>query len=63
LIARLSRAETIGRLRPAGDRNVGPARTPAPQESPPTEVLQGFIDGELMRWSKVVKSAGLAATE
>jgi len=34
-----------------------------PQESPPPETLQSFIDGELVRWGKVVKSAGLAATE
>jgi len=25
--------------------------------------LQGFIDSELVRWGKVVKSAGLAGTE
>jgi hypothetical protein len=25
--------------------------------------LQGFIDDELVRWGKVVKSAGLAGTE
>ena len=34
-----------------------------PQTSPPPEALQGFIDGEVVRWGKVVKSAGLAATE
>ena len=34
-----------------------------PQTSPPPEALQGFIDSELMRWGKVVKSAGLAGTE
>jgi tripartite-type tricarboxylate transporter receptor subunit TctC len=34
-----------------------------PQTSPPPEALQGFIDGELVRWGKVVKSAGLAGTE
>jgi hypothetical protein len=32
-------------------------------ESPPPEALQGFIDSELVRWGKVVKSAGLAGTE
>jgi hypothetical protein len=25
--------------------------------------MQGFIDGELMHWGKVVKSAGLAGSE
>jgi tripartite-type tricarboxylate transporter receptor subunit TctC len=35
----------------------------APQASPPPETLQSFIDGELVRWGKVVKSAGLAATQ
>jgi tripartite-type tricarboxylate transporter receptor subunit TctC len=35
----------------------------APQTSPPPETLQGFIDDELVRWGKVVKSAGLAGTE
>jgi tripartite-type tricarboxylate transporter receptor subunit TctC len=34
-----------------------------PQTSPPPETLQNFIDDELVRWGKVVKSAGLAATE
>jgi tripartite-type tricarboxylate transporter receptor subunit TctC len=34
-----------------------------PQESPRPETLQSFIDGELVRWGKVVKSAGLAGTE
>jgi tripartite-type tricarboxylate transporter receptor subunit TctC len=34
-----------------------------PQTSPPPETLQSFIDGELVRWGKVVKSAGLAGTE
>jgi tripartite-type tricarboxylate transporter receptor subunit TctC len=34
-----------------------------PQASPPPEVLQSFIDDELVRWGKVVKSAGLAGTE
>jgi len=34
-----------------------------PQASPPPETLQSFIDGELARWGKVVKSAGLAATQ
>jgi tripartite-type tricarboxylate transporter receptor subunit TctC len=34
-----------------------------PQASPPPETLQGFIDGELMRWGTVVKSAGLAGSE
>ena len=33
------------------------------QASPPPETLQSFIDGELARWGKVVKSAGLAATQ
>ena len=34
-----------------------------PQTSPPPEALQGFIGSELIRWGKVVKSAGLAGTE
>jgi tripartite-type tricarboxylate transporter receptor subunit TctC len=34
-----------------------------PQTSPPPETLQNFIDGELVRWGKVVKAAGLAGTE
>jgi tripartite-type tricarboxylate transporter receptor subunit TctC len=34
-----------------------------PQMSPPPDTLQGFIDSELVRWGKVVKSAGLAGTE
>jgi len=34
-----------------------------PQTSPPPEALQGFIGSELVRWGKVVKSAGLAGTE
>jgi tripartite-type tricarboxylate transporter receptor subunit TctC len=34
-----------------------------PQTSPPPESLQSFIDGELVRWGKVVKAAGLAGTE
>ena len=34
-----------------------------PQASPPPEVLQNFIDDELVRWGKVVKSAGLAGTQ
>ena len=34
-----------------------------PQTSPPQETLQSFIDNELVRWGKVVKSAGLAGTE
>jgi len=34
-----------------------------PQTSPPPEALQAFIDSELVRWDKVVKSAGLAGTE
>ena len=34
-----------------------------PQTSPPPDKLQGFIDDELVRWGKVVKSAGLAGTE
>jgi len=34
-----------------------------PQASPPPEMLQNFIDGEVLRWSKVVKSAGLAGTQ
>lgn len=33
------------------------------QTSPPPEKLQAFIDDELVRWGKVVKSAGLAGTE
>jgi len=34
-----------------------------PQMSPPPEKLQGFINAELVRWGKVVKTAGLAGTE
>jgi len=34
-----------------------------PQKSPPPETLQKFIDDELVRWGKVVKSAGLASTQ
>ncbi len=34
-----------------------------PQTSPPPEALQSFIDAELVRWGKVVKSAGLAGSE
>jgi tripartite-type tricarboxylate transporter receptor subunit TctC len=34
-----------------------------PQTSPPPETLQGFIDDEMVRWGKMVKSAGLAGTE
>jgi tripartite-type tricarboxylate transporter receptor subunit TctC len=34
-----------------------------PQTSPPPDKLQSFIDDELARWGKVVKSAGLAGTE
>jgi tripartite-type tricarboxylate transporter receptor subunit TctC len=34
-----------------------------PQTSPAPEALQGFIGSELVRWGKVVKSAGLAGTE
>jgi tripartite-type tricarboxylate transporter receptor subunit TctC len=34
-----------------------------PQTSPPPEALQGFIDSELVRWGKVVRSAGLAGSE
>jgi tripartite-type tricarboxylate transporter receptor subunit TctC len=34
-----------------------------PQTSPPQETLQSFIDDEMVRWGKVVKSAGLAGTE
>lgn len=34
-----------------------------PQSSPPPEKLQDFINAELARWGKVVKTAGLAGTE
>jgi tripartite-type tricarboxylate transporter receptor subunit TctC len=34
-----------------------------PQTSPSPESLQSFIDDEVVRWGKVVKSAGLAATQ
>jgi len=34
-----------------------------PQASPPPEALASFIDGEVVRWGKVVKSAGLAGTQ
>jgi len=29
----------------------------------PPEELQRFIDGEIVRWGKVVQQAGLAGTE
>jgi tripartite-type tricarboxylate transporter receptor subunit TctC len=35
----------------------------APQTSPPPSALQPFIDEEVVRWGKVVRSAGLAETE
>jgi tripartite-type tricarboxylate transporter receptor subunit TctC len=35
----------------------------APQSSPPPEKLQDFINAEMLRWGKVVKTAGLAGTE
>jgi len=34
-----------------------------PQSSPPPDQLQSFIDAEMVRWGKVVKTAGLAGTE
>ena len=34
-----------------------------PQTSPPPDKLQAFIDDELVRWGKVVKSARLTGTE
>ena len=34
-----------------------------PQSSPPPEKLQDFINAEMVRWGKVVKTAGLAGTE
>jgi tripartite-type tricarboxylate transporter receptor subunit TctC len=34
-----------------------------PQSSPPPDQLQAFIDAEMVRWGKVVKTAGLAGTE
>ena len=50
----LSRAEVRNRLTFLGL---------TPQTSPAPEQLQAFINDELVRWGKVVKSAGLAATE
>jgi tripartite-type tricarboxylate transporter receptor subunit TctC len=35
----------------------------APQASPPPEKLQDFINAEMVRWGKVVKTAGLAGTQ
>ncbi len=35
----------------------------APQTSPPPSTLQAFIDDEMLRWSKVVRAAGVAGTE
>ena len=35
----------------------------APQTSPPPDMLQAFINDEVVRWGKVVRAAGLAATE
>jgi tripartite-type tricarboxylate transporter receptor subunit TctC len=35
----------------------------APQASPPPEQLQDFINAEMVRWGKVVKTAGLAGTQ
>jgi tripartite-type tricarboxylate transporter receptor subunit TctC len=35
----------------------------APQTSPPPDMLQAFINDEMVRWGKVVRAAGLAATE
>ncbi len=34
-----------------------------PQSGPATEKLQDFINAEMVRWGKVVKTAGLAGTE
>jgi len=35
----------------------------APQSSPPPEKLQDFINAEMVRWGKVVKTAGLSGTQ
>jgi tripartite-type tricarboxylate transporter receptor subunit TctC len=35
----------------------------APQTSPPPSTLQAFIDDEMLRWGKVVRTAGAAGTE
>ena len=35
----------------------------APQTSPPPDMLQAFINDEVVRWGKVVRAADLAATE
>ena len=34
-----------------------------PVGSPPVEALQGFINGEMERWARIVQQAGLAGTE
>jgi len=34
-----------------------------PADSPPPDVLQRFIDAEIVRWSKVVELAGIAGTQ
>jgi tripartite-type tricarboxylate transporter receptor subunit TctC len=34
-----------------------------PQSSPPPDKLQDYINSEMVRWGKVVKTAGLAGTE
>ena len=35
----------------------------APQSSPPPDKLQDFINAEMVRWGKVVVTAGLAGTQ
>jgi hypothetical protein len=35
----------------------------APQTNPPPDMLQAFINDEVVRWGKVVRAAGLAVTE
>jgi tripartite-type tricarboxylate transporter receptor subunit TctC len=35
----------------------------APQTSPPPGTLQAFIDDEMLRWGKIVRTAGVAGTE
>ena len=34
-----------------------------PVGSPPVEALQGFINGEMERWGRIVQQAGLTGTE
>ena len=34
-----------------------------PVMSPPPEALRRFVDGEVVRWAKVIEQAGLAGSE